>query len=571
MADHEGVNVETSPSLPHNANHPESSKIVDEFQMLLDKSQKLFAGLRDLPPTGGYKQWHPYFQRTFEVYTKLWKFQQQHRQALETEYGLKRWEIGEVASKIGQLYYHYYLRTSETNYLHESYVFYDAIFQRNYFGEVFNGKSPHLVIKKLRYYARFIVVCLLLNKKNVVKTLTEGLTEAVYNYTKLFKPADAGEWQIVVQEIAMFIEADTKFLPHEMSYLNGRLPYPTGGLNQDKDNKKMKIQEAILVGNRHDQIKFSELTLDIYRILQILEREPISNTKASNSEEKESYALKRPNPKKYLLYRPNLSQFLVFLSTSFKELSDNSALLLYLSADGAFPSYSDHPNPNEPQQSTEINRNNPIGTGGLYTSPRKPEDQLDESADPSVLYPADLFPFCRKPLFLIIDSNNSVAFKNLQNVFNQPIVCLMSPTEYPPSIKDCKEIGDIFTLFLYSPLLALCFLVSKQQTSQEDWTYFTSCLLEIESHIENAMKASDSIDRSIQKYLEDDFTCKILVRYVLCSTILRLHVQFTSEKNLPSITPSLPMGLFRDIELLQKLFALIDRLGVKAIFKDTSA
>lgn len=29
------------------------------------------------------------------------------RQILDTKYGLKRWQIGEIASKIGQLYYHY--------------------------------------------------------------------------------------------------------------------------------------------------------------------------------------------------------------------------------------------------------------------------------------------------------------------------------------------------------------------------------------------------------------------------------------------------------------------------------
>jgi hypothetical protein len=32
-----------------------------------------------------------------------------NRAALENKefYGLKRWEVGEIASKIGQLYYHY--------------------------------------------------------------------------------------------------------------------------------------------------------------------------------------------------------------------------------------------------------------------------------------------------------------------------------------------------------------------------------------------------------------------------------------------------------------------------------
>lgn len=29
------------------------------------------------------------------------------RQILDAKYGLRRWQIGEIASKIGQLYYHY--------------------------------------------------------------------------------------------------------------------------------------------------------------------------------------------------------------------------------------------------------------------------------------------------------------------------------------------------------------------------------------------------------------------------------------------------------------------------------
>ena len=71
-------------------------KIVQEFAHLLEKSKQLFNGLRyndrsaslqanlfpfslrDLPQYG-HKQWQPYFGRTFDIYTKLWKFQQQHR------------------------------------------------------------------------------------------------------------------------------------------------------------------------------------------------------------------------------------------------------------------------------------------------------------------------------------------------------------------------------------------------------------------------------------------------------------------------------------------------------------
>lgn len=52
------------------------------------------------------------------------------RRSVLTLAGLKRGEIGEIASKIGQLYYNFYLRNAETRYLLESYTFYQAIHSR---------------------------------------------------------------------------------------------------------------------------------------------------------------------------------------------------------------------------------------------------------------------------------------------------------------------------------------------------------------------------------------------------------------------------------------------------------
>ena len=95
-----------NPALASAVMSEDERKIVSEFCHLLEKSKQLFNGLRDLPQYG-HKQWQAYFGRTFDIYTKLWKFQQQHRAVLDSRYGLKRWQIGEIASKIGQLYYHY--------------------------------------------------------------------------------------------------------------------------------------------------------------------------------------------------------------------------------------------------------------------------------------------------------------------------------------------------------------------------------------------------------------------------------------------------------------------------------
>ncbi|KAI8979536.1 hypothetical protein BDF20DRAFT_515409 [Mycotypha africana] len=68
-----------------------NQKLVEEFQYLLEKSQSLFSGLRDLPPTGSHRQWRPvsingYFNSkvnvikvfiySFSILRKLLKFTQ---------------------------------------------------------------------------------------------------------------------------------------------------------------------------------------------------------------------------------------------------------------------------------------------------------------------------------------------------------------------------------------------------------------------------------------------------------------------------------------------------------------
>ena len=72
---------------------------------------------------------------------------------------------------------------------------------------------------------------------------------------------------------------------------------------------KLILFEAILVGNYQNQIKFSELTLDVYRILQLLEREPLKA---------EGEPVKRFNPHKYLLFRPNFQTLFQYLGNAFK-------------------------------------------------------------------------------------------------------------------------------------------------------------------------------------------------------------------------------------------------------------
>ncbi|XP_029940176.1 protein SCAI isoform X1 [Salarias fasciatus] len=547
-------------------------KTVTDFCYLLDKSKQLFNGLRDLPQYG-HKQWQSYFGRTFDVYTKLWKFQQQHRQVLDSRYGLKRWQIGEVASKIGQLYYHYYLRTSETSYLNEAFSFYSAIRQRSYYFQVNKEDRPELVVKKLRYYARYIVVCLLLNKMDLVKVLVKELSEEIEDYTQRFNTEDQLEWNLVLQEVAAFVEADPVVVLNDNNSVvvtSNRLQ--EGGvppLEQGMVVGQLVLADALIIGNCNNQVKFSELTIDMFRMLQALEREPVNlatQTSKQGTLEPNEKPAKRENPHKYLLYKPTFSQLFTFLSASFKELPANSVLLVYLSATGVFPTgHTDY-------------EAGPYDFGGVLTNTNRDvvngetvQKRNQAQKEMHCLHPGDLFPFTRKPLFVIVDSSNSSAYKNFTNLFGQPLVCLLSPTVYPKSVQDQSQRGSLFTLFLYSPLLAFSSVCGLSSLRRGMWERAQEFLRKVYRDIGQMITRSRTIDQAFLQFFGDEFLRLLLIRFVFCSAALRLHKLFRECRSFPESYPELPKQDTVESSVLQKhVLELAAMLDVQSLFWDDS-
>lgn len=554
------------------------------------------------------------------------------------------------------------------------------------------------MIKKMRYYARFIIVCLLLNKDENVRQLITELEGLIEEYTKSFKPPDAKEWQMVLEEISTFTEAEKKLVPINLDRTPDKIEHRLASNMAERHIvglPKLKLQEAILVGNYQKQIKFSELTLDMYRMLQSLEREPFvlhpsvaaaSRNKSTETSDKSKEAskddqsnsatganatasattssvtaattnrpagasmnthsaphiqttsekmLKRSNPHKYLLYRPSLSQLLVYISTAFKDTSDNSALLLYLSADGC--AYPDQTVPgygggvmtsqrNKQTSGTTADRasgatiannsnaavasgnsnaatnaaaasssSNTVNAGAAGTgasgantssstaagsggtgansgsaiptttsvvgsmtasannatsanaaSSTGNANNKEASANtqhltdahhhhispPSVhcLHPADLVPFTRKPLFLIVDSDHSTEFKHMPNVFDQPVMCLMSPVEYPSSVQDKSEIGSLFTLFLHTPLLGFCSVSDIGNLDQQKWDECVRKISAMEKAIGDALLTDSNVDPHVKRFMMDDFLYYFIVRFVLCGIFLRYHSSFKDDK-----------------------------------------
>ncbi|XP_023697057.1 protein SCAI-like isoform X2 [Paramormyrops kingsleyae] len=555
---------------------PGERKTVTDFCYLLDKSKQLFNGLRDLPQYG-HKQWQSYFGRTFDVYTKLWKFQQQHRQVLDNRYGLKRWQIGEVASKIGQLYYHYYLRTSETSYLNEAFSFYSAIRQRSYYYQVNKEDRPELVVKKLRYYARYIVVCLLLNKMDLVKVLVKELSEEIEDYTQRFNTEDQLEWNLVLQEVAAFVEADPVMVLNDdnaVVIMSNRLQEGiVPQLEQGMVVGQLTLADALIIGNCNNQVKFSELTIDMFRMLQALEREPVNlaaqMTKPGTLQEPSEKPAKRENPHKYLLYKPTFSQLYTFLSASFKELPASSVLLVYLSATGVFPTgRSDY----------EGTYHGPYDFGGVLTNTNR--DVVNGEAvqkrnqalkEMHCLHPGDLFPFTRKPLFIIVDSSNSTAYKNFSNLFGQPVVCLLSPTVYPKSMQDQTQRGSLFTLFLYSPLMAFLSVCGLSSLRQSLWEKAQDLLRKAFRDIGQALVRCRSIDQAFLQFYGDEFLRLLIIRFMFCSATLRLHKLFRESRSFPESYPQLPKQDTVESSLLQKhVLELAAMLDVQDLFYDST-
>lgn len=158
------------------------------FRALVENADRKFARVRDLPAFGR-AQSH-YFHKVFKAYMKLWNYQQSHRPKLVAS-GLNRWEIGEIASRIGQLYFSQYMRTSEARFLLESYVFYEAILKRRYFEEGEERKDLSARSKELRFYARFLLVALIVDRREMVLHLAEKLRALVDDSKSSFRVKDS--------------------------------------------------------------------------------------------------------------------------------------------------------------------------------------------------------------------------------------------------------------------------------------------------------------------------------------------------------------------------------------------
>ncbi|XP_062193380.1 uncharacterized protein LOC133896774 isoform X2 [Phragmites australis] len=396
----------------------------EQFWSLLDKADRRFARVRDLPLLG--RQEPDEFAKAFRIYTQLWRMQQEHRHRL-LDAGLRRWQVGEIAARIAHLYYAQYQRTADTALLSEAFVFYHAVLDRAYFLD-----ADHLApAKHLRFLARFLLVALLLARRaHTVPRLAADIRALLDDSKKVLQDAEYKEWKHVVQEIARFLRADSSFMnmrPLRYSYAFDPPPDTLPTVPPTIKKRGLVLSDAILCSYYHNEVKFTDVTIDVFRMLQCLEWEPcgsfaLNNGYSAHDESGQNHpnllkdlrdAVLPPNPLKTILYRPLVTHFLTVLATKCEELPLNGMMLIYLSAAGQVGTSGFCPDTGEKVVSNFSKFDISSTSRTSSKEDNEPCLWLDcrETEGSNCIYPCDLIPFTRRPLFLVIDSSISYAFK----------------------------------------------------------------------------------------------------------------------------------------------------------------
>ncbi|CAN1288583.1 Protein SCAI [Linum perenne] len=592
------------------------------FRALVESADRKFAKVRDLPAYG--KAHNHYFQKVFKAYMRLWKYQQENRSGLVAA-GLNRWEIGEIASRIGQLYFSQYMRTSEARFLLEAYVFYDAILRRRYFDGA-NAKDLGVRFKELRFYARFLLVSLILNRHETVQLLVERFGALVDDSKSKFREANFKEWKLVVQEVLRFMEVDTAFKssrPVRYCVLFDSHPASRPYVARFHAKKVLKFTDAILTSYHRNEVKFAELTLDTYRMLQFLEWEPsgsfyqkqqpiesacgkypveshengsaVDHSAASgiidmNLAADQIDSNLPPNPRKAVLYRPSVTHLLAVMATICEELPPESVMLIYLSASGKSNQSSvsginsnngsRKPSKGKAVYSTtladqnnskaECHSNGKAETSGYYNDylwlgPRG-------NSGSNILYPGDIIPFTRKPLFLLIDSGDSHAFKVLHGVERgEPVALMLSPLRSLFKKPSVIHNGSQFTFFLTSPLQAFCQMVGLN-TSDIDTDEYNSAeeiLATAFTEWEVILCTSRNLDLVWAQVLLDPFLRRLILRFIFCRSVLMFFSPPDhTEECTPTCIPQLPSSVSPGSDIVRSaVLRLAGQLDVVECFR----
>jgi len=179
------------------------------------------------------------------------------------------------------------------------------------------------------------------------------------------------------------------------------------------------------------------------------------------------------------------------------------------------------------------------------------------------LYPGDLIPFLRKPFLLIVDSDNSAAFSRLPRYFGQPLLVLMSPQDAPPPFHQQHHKGSLFTLFLHSPLTAICFISNIVEIPYDIWQKGQHHIDRFYQEAGRLLVHAQLIDPVYLQFYTDDFIRLLMLRFIFCCSVMRMHRLFRVSEH---VDESLLQKINNHLFLRLLCDCLIFNLGHSLLF-----
>ncbi|KAK4777058.1 hypothetical protein SAY86_005746 [Trapa natans] len=424
------------------------------------------------------------------------------------------------------------------------------------------------------------------------------------------------EWKAVVQDIVRFVKVDTAFTSDRpLRYCpsfdshSSSIPYVT--LFHAK--KALKFRDAILTSFHLNEVKFAEVTLDTHRMLQCLEWEPNGSFYKKHSSDSNgnggfvdhsgasgiiemnlsldtSDSTLPPNPRKAILYHPSVTHLIAVIATVCEELPQESVVLIYLSAPGKpvqdkvlrIESSGGSSKSSKSIISSETSQERVCSTSGSDVDGCKISSNYyngclwlgPKGRDGSnVLYPADIIPFTRRPLFLIIDSDNSQAFKVIHGAERGEMAALfLSPLR--PSFRKFSDAAltentSQFTFFLTAPLQALQQLagLSSMDVNPVLYSDAANLLATGLGAWEVMLCKSKDLDLVWAQVLSDPFIRRLILRFIFCRAVLYFFcIPEDREDHLPLCLPNLP-SLFspESDEVRSTIFRIAEKFGLRYV------
>ncbi|KAL3320627.1 hypothetical protein Ciccas_000702 [Cichlidogyrus casuarinus] len=233
------------------------------YTNLIEKSKSLLNFTRCIDETeSGY--WETYYNKCFELFSKLWTLQLHHRHELETHCGLTRADFWHPRNNFCSL------RTSDPTHLDESETFFTAIVSRKYYSTDVETEPE---LRYLKTLGRLVLVHLLkFRSDRVVANLSE--------MRDLLSRVDRrrhSQWERLMQDLSNFCvclghstdakrHSNMSQLLHKRPHLHP-LPYRVGA----SDSRVYHLAKAVLFSQTSgQQAKFDNFSVDSFRMFTCL-------------------------------------------------------------------------------------------------------------------------------------------------------------------------------------------------------------------------------------------------------------------------------------------------------------